>query len=102
MDKRVNTPTLENIFLGILCGMLMYIAVNYFVTAPWVTTMCVAAFILLGTNHCIADMAYMLIAYKHETMPHQLLALIGTTIGNVIGCNIIPFFVKISNQKNET
>lgn len=97
MDKRVNTPTLENIFLGILCGMLMYIAVNYFVTAPWVTTMCVAAFILLGTNHCVADMAYLLIAYKHETMLYQLLALISTTIGNVIGCNIIPFFVKMSD-----
>lgn len=78
-----------NLLLGIYCGMLMYIAVtgfkysqNYlFIIMP------VAFFILCGFNHCVADMFYTSLGateWKHY------LHLIPTTIGNIIGCNLIP------------
>lgn len=67
----------------------MYIAVQYFVSAPWITIMCVAAFILLGANHCVADMAYMSIACQGNAA-EQMIALCCTTVGNFVGCNLIP------------
>ena len=90
IQKRVGNTSFQNVFLGVICGILMYIAVHYFATVPWVTTMCIAAFILLGTNHCIADMAYMTIARSNENVTEQFIALGYTTVGNFLGCNIIP------------
>lgn len=87
---RINNIWYENIALGIICGILMYIAVNHYPTAPYVTMMSVAAFILLGANHCIADMVYTLIAATGETLLPAITALMCTTFGNIIGCNLIP------------
>ena len=70
--------------------MLMYIAVtgygmtkdNLFIIAP------VVIFIVSGCNHSIADMfynclgAYDIIEFGKNLIP--------TTIGNIIGCNILP------------
>ena len=86
---RSGQPAAINLLLGIYCGMLMYIAVtgfkhtnNYlFCIIP------VAFFILCGFNHCVADMFYTALGasdWKH------LLHLIPTTIGNIVGCNLIP------------
>lgn len=97
ISKRVGNTSLQNICLGVICGILMYIAVQYFVSAPWITTMCVAAFILLGTNHCVADMAYMSIACQGNAA-EQMIALGCTTVGNFVGCNLIPF-VKVLMEK---
>jgi formate/nitrite transporter FocA (FNT family) len=67
----------------------MYIAVAHYETKPWMTVMCVAAFILSGTNHCVADMFYLTLGeFSHEA----LTALFWTTVGNIIGTNLIPFF----------
>jgi formate/nitrite transporter FocA (FNT family) len=86
---RSGQPAIVNLLLGIYCGMLMYIAVtgfkysqNYlFIIMP------VAFFILCGFNHCVADMFYTSLGateWKHY------LHLIPTTIGNIIGFNLIP------------
>lgn len=90
LATRISNIYFVNMFLGVLCGILMYIAVNQYEKAPYMTIMCVAAFILLGANHCIADMVYTLIAATPETIGPGIAALIWTTIGNVIGCNLIP------------
>lgn len=91
---RISNTWYQNIFLGVLCGILMYIAVNQYEKAPYATIMCVASFILLGANHCVADMAYMFFGATKDTILPMLWALICTTIGNVIGCNIIPYVRK--------
>ena len=46
--------------LGIFCGMLMYIAVEGYKRCgnPLILFACVAAFILCGFEHCVADMFY--------------------------------------------
>ena len=69
----------------------MYIAVNVYKFTPLATIMSVGAFILSGTNHCVADMFYTFLgANSWEGFLH----LIPTTIGNVIGANIIPYITK--------
>ena len=88
---RINNLWFENLALGVICGVLMYIAVKQYPTAPYVTIMSVAAFILLGANHCIADMVYTIIAATGETVLPAITALLFTTFGNIIGCNLIPF-----------
>lgn len=69
----------------------MYIAVESYVNAPYVTIMCVSIFILYGANHCIADMVYMMLAATNETIVPMITAISYTTIGNVIGASIIPY-----------
>lgn len=82
-----------NIILGIFCGVLMYVAVmgykefrNYlFIYIP------VAVFILNGFNHCVADMFYTCLAAEKLA---DFESLIPTTIGNIIGTNLVPYMTK--------
>lgn len=92
VTSRINNMWYENIFRGIICGVLMYIAVNEYKDAPYVTIMCIATFILLGANHCVADMAYLMLGLvgRPDNWLAALLALGYTIIGNIIGCNLLP------------
>lgn len=90
LQTRISNEWYENIFLGIFCGILMYIAVSKFEDAPYLTLMCIPAFILFGANHCVADMVYTSIAITTENFIPAIMALCFTTIGNFIGCNLIP------------
>lgn len=87
---RVNNLWFENIILGIFCGIFMYIGVRSYVNYPYITILCVASFILLGTNHCVADMAYLLLANNKELFFAGFLTILETTLGNIIGTNLIP------------
>lgn len=88
---RISNLWFENIILGVFCGILMYIGVKANPTAPYVTILSVASFILLGANHCVADMAYMFLAADTKILLPASAALLSTTAGNVIGCNLIPY-----------
>lgn len=96
--KRIENGLLPNIALGIFCGLLMYVAVSSYQTKPWVTVMCVAGFILGGFNHCIADMFYMWMASFSVNVGEAMAAIICTTFGNIIGCNLIPVCEKIRGR----
>lgn len=97
---RITNLWFENIILGIFCGLLMYIAVNQYPTAPYVTIMGVMSFILLGANHCVADMAYMFLAATTENIIPAIAALLCTTAGNIIGCNLIPYSQQQSTSSS--
>ena len=86
---------LINMFLGILCGILMYVAVmGYKKTGNFLLAVFpVAVFILCGYNHCVADMFYISLGATKVT---DLMSLIPTTIGNVIGANLLCFQDAIS------
>ena len=45
----------------------------------------VAVFILIGFNHCVADMFYVAMS----NVAGGAMTLLPTTIGNIIGCNLI-------------
>lgn len=89
VNTKIENGIINNFILGIPCGILMYIAVKGFKEEqPIYTILSVMVFILSGFNHCVADMAYCHIAQN------GYLTLIPTTIGNLIGCNIIPLFFR--------
>lgn len=52
------------------------------------TMLCVAAFILGGFYHCVADMFYTVCGAS--TWP-QWVNIVFVTFGNFVGCNIIPY-----------
>lgn len=94
---RSGQPAIVNLLLGIYCGMLMYIAVTGFKRSQnyLFIIMPVAFFILCGFNHCVADMFYTSLGateWKHY------LHLIPTTIGNIIGTNIISYINYSQNR----
>ena len=79
---RAANSFLVNMALGIGCGMLMTTAVEgTTTTGNWLFAIIpVATFILIGFNHCVADMFYIL------TSGCGYWYLIPTTLGNIIGC----------------
>ena len=76
-----------NVIMGIGCGILMTCAVEgYKRTDNWLFAIIpVAVFILIGFNHCVADMFYLMISTHTVGGAYTLLP---TTIGNIIGCNL--------------
>lgn len=85
---RISNGPLTNFILGIGCGLFMYIAVTTYGKLQLVCTIfAVAGFILAGFNHCVADMFYLNMGMMQVS---DLLILIPTTLGNLVGCNIIP------------
>ncbi len=81
--------------LAIFCGLLMYAAVEGYQAAkhPAILFMGVAAFILCGFEHCIADMFYFSLAGAWSM--HTLLCILAITAGNSLGGMLIPLCKKI-------
>lgn len=95
---RIANGPIVNMAYGIFCGLLMFMAVKTWSLTngkPIYAMMPVAIFILCGFNHCIADMFYLHIS--NSTMKNYYI-LIPTTIGNLIGCNIIPWAINHSSS----
>ena len=96
MTIRLNSPWYTLIVLGIMCGILMYMAVQGSARAemsykPFVAMLPVAVFIFCGYAHCVADMFY----YSAAQMYTQAaLPVLFVTIGNVIGCNVPPLLKR--------
>lgn len=84
-------PPFMNFLLGIGCGLLMYIAVNGFARSGSYLFVIfpVMSFILIGFNHCVADMCYICMACRSFS---DFSSLISTTFGNVLGCCAVPLF----------
>ena len=94
---RLANGFLVNFIYGIFCGMLMFIAVKTWQFTngnPFYAMMPVGIFIVCGFNHCIADMFYLNMGAINLG---DYLVLIPTTIGNLIGCNIIPWAMDYSS-----
>ena len=86
---RIANPPLVNFALGAMCGLLMYVAVTGFAktNSYLFLIMPVAFFILAGFNHCVADMFYTILGAQNVK---EITHLIPTTLGNIVGTNIIP------------
>ena len=96
MTMRLNSPWYTLIVLGIMCGILMYMAVQGSARAemsykPFIAMLPVAVFIFSGYAHCVADMFY----YSAAQMYTQAaLSVLFVTAGNVIGCNVPPLLKR--------
>ena len=86
-------------FLGIFCGLLMFLAIDTFRTQNGSTTKMIAlflpvmVFILAGFEHVIANMFYF--SLTNTWSIHGWLVVLVVTIGNSVGGMMIPFYLKI-------
>ena len=101
----VNVKLCDNILsifvLSVMCGLLMFLAVDGYKTINdslgkyLAVFLGVIVFILCGFEHSIANMYYFSVANVWNT---QVFGYLGIMIlGNAIGGNIIPIFNKLNN-----
>lgn len=92
--NKLQIEDLSVFFRGILCGILMFIAVDFYKTRNSFLAIffCVPVFILAGFEHSIADMFYFCSAgsFTLESLVFILIVL----AGNAVGCMLIPFCRK--------
>ncbi len=85
--------------LAILCGLLMFIAVDLYRNLQGSMLKCIAVFvpvmvfILSGFEHVIANMFYFSLANVWDG--HTLVSVIVMTIGNSVGGLLIPAYLKL-------
>ena len=100
IEAKLDDSFISLFVLGLGCGALMYIAASGYMLYAYPSAgstssgalfaiLPVAAFILCGFEHCIADMFYM---FLYGTFDIQRILII--TLGNSIGSFIINFLKK--------
>ena len=94
--------------LGIICNILIYIAVNGYAKAPhdlgkYLSLFFgVMVFILCGTEHSIADMYYWSVSGVLFSVPGQsLLRILVISLGNVVGGVCFPLVEKAYKKLTE-
>ena len=86
-------------FLGLLCNIFIYIAVEGYKNIPHepgkylALVFGVMVFILCGTEHCIADMFYFWMAKAWN--PRSVICILVITLGNSLGGVIFPVLRKL-------
>ena len=100
-DAKFADSFLSLFLLAIFCGLLMYAAVEGYKRCknPLLLFFCVAAFILCGFEHCIADMFYFFAAGMMNGS--AVLRLVVITIGNGLGGILIPLAMSFSEKPAE-
>lgn len=91
--------SLPSLFLlAIFCGFLMFVAVDGYKSAknPVILFMGVAAFILCGFEHCIADMFYFSVAGVWSAQ--AVINILIITLGNSVGGMLIPLIKKLPSE----
>ena len=92
VNTKLNDNILSIFILSIMCGMIMYIAVNNYkketdVVGKYIAIfMGVMAFILCGFEHCVANMFYFSIAgtFSLKVFCYLLVMILGNSIGSII------------------
>ena len=85
-------------FLGILCNIFIYIAVEGYRNNPHEIGkylslfLGVMVFILSGTEHCVADMFYFWMAKAWNG--RTILCILAITLGNIVGGILLPLLRK--------
>ena len=87
MAAKYELNLFEVLVRAIICGILIYVAVDQFKdksnkSAPLIA---IPAFILAGAEHCIADACYIFagLAFSWHTIPFILTVIIGNAIGSI-------------------
>lgn len=99
-DIKLGQSLPYNLFMGILCGMLMFLAVDVYKRhsdfGRFVGILfAVPVFILAGFEHSIADMLYFAIGRGQLLPPVGVwVFLLTVTLGNCVGALIIPCAAK--------
>lgn len=102
---KLSSPYLSLFVLGFICNIFIFIAVNGYAKNPheigkyFMILFGVTCFIVVGSEHCVADMYYFSVSnvlYTHftEVMP----ALFVITIGNLCGGVFFPLLEKLAEK----
>lgn len=70
---------LQMLVCGILCGALIHIAVK--IKQVPVIVLAVAIFILIGAEHCIADIPFLMVNFNLANLIKWILVIIGNSLG---------------------
>ena len=101
--KLVQQQLWQTLIRGILCGVLMYIAVGVYKSKKSIVGIifCIPVFILSGFEHSIADMGYFAIAGIYSAKAFGFIWVV--IIGNAIGALIIPLCkMLVADKKVES
>lgn len=99
-DVKLGQSLPYNLLMGIMCGLLMYLAVDIYKRQSdfgrfMGILFAVPVFIVAGFEHSIADMAYFAIGYGRLLPPAEVwVFLLVVTIGNSVGSLILPYAAK--------
>ena len=93
-ETKLSDSPLSLFFLGLLCNIFIYIAVEGYKSNPHELgkylslVFGVMGFILCGTEHCVADMFYFWMAGAWS--PQAVLCILTITLGNAVGGVLLP------------
>ncbi len=104
VELRTNEGPLTPLLLGFICGIFVYFAVDLFKKKPGVIgtlglIFAVAGFVVVGSEHCIANMFYFSAA--NAWGGEAILNVLIVTIGNSLGAIAIRQLVKLTEPKPE-
>ena len=94
---------------GILCGMLVYLAVDAFknekfhpVIRLFILVLCVSAFVISGFEHCVANMFYFAFGNAYAVnFGMTVVALLLCTAGNSIGAILLNEGLRFAKSPNK-
>lgn len=93
IQDKINIPIYITFINSIICGILIYAAVECFKKKKdYMILICVPAFILFGAEHCIADICYA--ASAHFISDKFIFFIATVVIGNSIGSILFRFITK--------
>ena len=93
-EKKLTQAPWQTIILGALCGILVYIAVDFFksdddkkaIVKYLIVFTCIPAFIICGFEHSVADMFYFAASSAYSLYTVQgIVYILLVTLGNLIG-----------------
>ena len=100
------SASLPGLFLlGILCNILIFIAVNGYANNPhelgkYLSLFFgVMVFILCGTEHSVADMYYFTVAAFGGFDPMSILFVLAIVVGNTLGGWLLPVLMRLGKGK---
>lgn len=97
---KLANPWYLTLFKGFICGILIYLCVDqYRGGRPWITLIGVPAFILSGSEHCIADMIYLVLTRSFTFEAFGFILLVA--IGNAFGSLSFSFLQEINNKEKK-
>ena len=101
-QTKLNDSLISLFFLGVLCNILIYIAVETFrnneheIGKYLALVFGVMVFILSGTEHCVADMFYLWMGKAWNG--RAILCILVITLGNAAGGVLFPLLRGIQNR----
>lgn len=90
---------LELFLYGLMCGVLMFVAVHCKKTI--ITVFCIMTFILSGYEHCVADFPYLCINFNIEHFLKFLCIVVGNSFGSIATNQLIIISKKQKNKINK-